>query len=70
MTAKSEGPYFVWTNHRGSSVLCASHIVAKDVKEEEARAIADALNSPYDVRFHENQIDQFEASQLPSPEGE
>ena len=40
-------PYQVQRTPRGSVVICTRHIVTEEIKDEEARAIAEALNQEH-----------------------
>jgi hypothetical protein len=46
-TRTTTAPYHVRRTPRGSVVVCASHIVTDEVKDEEARALAEALNKEF-----------------------
>jgi hypothetical protein len=44
-------PYHIQRTPRGSVVICAAHVVTNEVKDEEARALAIALNREYQQRM-------------------
>jgi hypothetical protein len=43
----THAPYHVQRTPRGSVVICVRHIVTDEVKDEEARALAEALNKEF-----------------------
>jgi len=43
----TSAPYHVRRTPRGSVVICTAHVVTDEVKDEEARALADALNGEF-----------------------
>jgi len=45
------GPYYVKWTPRGSIVLCDPHVVTDEIKDEEAKALAKALNEQFERRF-------------------
>jgi hypothetical protein len=47
----ANAPYHVQRTPRGSVVICARHIVTDEVKDEEALAIATALNEEFQQRM-------------------
>lgn len=46
-------PYYVRRSPRGSVVICRAHMVTEEVKDEEAEALAAALNKQFAERFAE-----------------
>lgn len=44
-------PYQVQRTPRGSVVVCVAHVVTDEVKDEEARALAVALNREFQRRM-------------------
>ena len=47
MRRTAEPPYYVHRTPRGSVVLCRAHVVTDEVKDEEAHALAEALNNEF-----------------------
>jgi hypothetical protein len=43
----THAPYHVQRSPRGAVVICAAHVVTDEVKHEEARALAIALNKEF-----------------------
>jgi hypothetical protein len=50
-TRPTNGPYHIQRTPRGSVVICERHVVSDEVKDEEARALAIALNREYEKRI-------------------
>jgi hypothetical protein len=50
MQRTTNPPYQVQRTPRGSVVICAAHVVTEEVKDEEARALAIALNNEFQRR--------------------
>jgi hypothetical protein len=49
----TRAPYHVQRTPRGSVVICAAHVVTEEVKDEEARALANALNQEFQRKVSE-----------------
>jgi hypothetical protein len=47
---REEAPYQVQRTPRGSVVICVAHVVTEEVKDEEAVALANALNEEHQRR--------------------
>ena len=47
MTRTTAPPYYVHRTPRGSVVLCNPHVVTDELKDEEADALAEALNNEF-----------------------
>lgn len=52
LPARLNAPYHIQRTPRGSVVVCEAHVVTDEVKDEEARALAAALNHEYQKRRH------------------
>jgi hypothetical protein len=52
-TRTTNGPYHVQRTPSGSVVICRAHVVTEEVKDEEARALASALNNEHAKRNRE-----------------
>jgi hypothetical protein len=50
---RHEPPYYVQRTPLGSVVICAAHVVTDEVKDEEAHALATALNAQFKQRMQE-----------------
>jgi hypothetical protein len=46
----ANAPYHVQRTPRGSVVICVRHVVTDEVKDEEALALAEALNKEFQRR--------------------
>jgi hypothetical protein len=53
MNVTNEQPYFVKWSPRGAIVACRAHLVTDEVKEDEAYALAQALNEEHRKRTAE-----------------